>query len=767
VILSGFFAALQISASTAAIAGTVRDDTAEQVLAGVQITEGGLLSATTDSLGHYTISGLAAGAHQLRFSYPGYTPLELRVVLADSSSSTTVDVQLAAVPVHLPTLQTVATSATDSAVGENAELGRLSLREDWLDRRPVGEGDADRALADAAGVEGAGEGSPGIHVRGGATSDNLVLLDGIPLLSAMHYSGSSSAVAPEAIGAAQLHTGVSSARFGDHLAGVVELETREPGSAPLEARGSLAPENVRQVLRSYLPGLRTGILLGARTTYRSALAGESSGESPNGYQDLLGVSTTQIGGGRLRFVSFLSGNRLAFPSSGDRAQGGTETGDAHPDEGDAAGVPRNLLSWNGHSQGVNWQRTSASGTRLETSAWWAGSSADVRWLSSTGPDQVQSRLSQIGLSGLVTWPSATGSSSAGVSLVRSSTRYTVTPLGGTFSAADPSLSLSAAPAIGSVFAEQVWRPAPPLLLSAGLRVSTDFGDWTGLEPRVSAMLRLDNNTRVGVGMGRSHQVVQSAANDASALGDLIGLDLPVAAHAGTLPVAAADQVETFVGRRLAQGLELAFTGYARRSSGVLLGAVSARGLFPADSIVVGQGYASGITGELDLERGPVWGYAGITLGRDVRRAGSTAYDASYGQGGALSLELGYRFHQDTRLLLRFRASARAPTTIVSSGFEWQPLQSLGDPGELSGTPENLPGPINGARLPGYARLDLGIRRSWRIPGLGSTALLTTGISVTNLQDRENVLALVGRADGSVGIVRAAPRSLALEVGWQF
>jgi hypothetical protein len=163
----------------------------------------------------------------------------------------------------------------------------------------------------------------------------------------------------------------------------------------------------------------------------------------------------------------------------------------------------------------------------------------------------------------------------------------------------------------------------------------------------------------------------------------------------------------------------------------------------------------------------VWGYAGITLGRDVRRAGSSEYDASYGQGGALSLELGYRFHQDTRLLLRFRASARAPTTIVSSGFEWQPLQSLGDPGELSGTPENLPGPINGARLPGYARLDLGIRRSWRIPGLGSTALLTTGISVTNLLDRENVLALVAGADGSVGIVRAVPRSLALEVGWQF
>jgi len=46
----------------------------------------GPLGTTTDSLGHYTISGLAAGAHQLRFSYPGYTPLELRVVLADSSS---------------------------------------------------------------------------------------------------------------------------------------------------------------------------------------------------------------------------------------------------------------------------------------------------------------------------------------------------------------------------------------------------------------------------------------------------------------------------------------------------------------------------------------------------------------------------------------------------------------------------------------------------------------------------------------------------------
>ena len=178
-------------------------------------------------------------------------------------------------------------------------------------------------------MRSSGENVASLHVRGGGSSENLVLLDGIPLFSAVHYSGASSAVNPDAIAGADLHTGVSSARFGEHLAGVLELASREPGPTPFDARGSLGSQDVRQTLSGYLPGIRTGVVVGARSTYRDALMGDGYQGRRNGYQDLLAVSTTQAGGGRLRVLSFLANNRFDFPSVSDVGDGG-DSGDRSP-----------------------------------------------------------------------------------------------------------------------------------------------------------------------------------------------------------------------------------------------------------------------------------------------------------------------------------------------------------------------------------------------------------------------------------------------------
>ncbi len=764
-LLSALLIIMQALPPAAVITGTVRDDTAEQALAGVTVEEDGRLAAVTDSLGHYVISGLAAGTHHLRFASPSHRALELNVVLADSSSRTTVDVQLAAVPVRLPTLQAIADSSAPPPAEQVAEIGRVKLEPDWADRRMAGEVDADRAFAGLPGVEGAGENVAGLHVRGGATSENLVLLDGIPLYSAVHYSSASSAVSPEAIGGAELHTGVSSARYGEHLAGVLELETPDPPAVPLTARGSLGSSDLRQMFHGYVPAIGTGVLLSGRTTYRDALGGEERGRQGNGYQDLLGVATSRLAGGQLRVLSFLADNRLDFPAISDYGHGRSDEG-ASEEGGADSGIPLNAISWTSHSQGLSWNRTDPRGNRLETAAWWAGSSADIRWFSSSGGDRLRSDLSELGLSARAAWPRSDGGVGLGLSLTRPSTRYTITSALSD-SAAAASLALSAAPTVASVFAERVWEPSRGVSVSLGLRASTDFAGWAGLEPRLTAMVRPDAATRFGIGVGRSHQTVQSAANDASALGNLLAFDLPVAAGSGSLPVARADQLEALAARRVAPGIEVSITGYLRWTSGLALSAASTRGLFPIDSIAVGQGSASGVTGTLALDRGRVSGRTSVTIGSDIRTAGATRYNASYGRGSSLSLDLGYRFMEDTRLLLRFRGGGPQPSSIIGPGFEWRPTQSFGEQGEIAGTPENLGGAVNGARLPRYARLDLGVRRAWRIPQLGGGTRLTTSVSVTNLLGRENILGLVARPDGSVGAIAGSPRALAVEVGWQF
>jgi hypothetical protein len=314
-----------------------------------------------------------------------------------------------------------------------------------------------------------------------------------------------------------------------------------------------------------------------------------------------------------------------------------------------------------------------------------------------------------------------------------------------------------------VFGEHQWRPASPVLVSAGLRASSDFARWAALEPRLSAVVEPDARTRLGVAIGRSHQVLQSVVNDESALGLLLGFDLPVAAGAGRLPVARADQLEAFAGRQLGRGLDLGLTAYLRHTDGLALGAASTRDFFPGDSVVIGRGEASGVTGTLTLARGAFSGRASVTVARDVRSAGPIRYDAGYGNGTSLGVDLGYRFLRDTRLQLRFRGGAHEPASIVEPGFDYQPIQE----GELAGTPINLPGDINSARLPGYARVDLGVRRDWHLPGVGRGSVLTTALSLTNALDRANILGLVARPDGGLRTIRGVPRNLQFEVGWRF
>jgi hypothetical protein len=751
VVLLQAAAAAPPPAPAGAVSGTVRDGTAQRPLAGVAVTESGRFAGLTDSAGGYRLDSLLPGPHQLRFVRDGYDTLAVGVLLPDSGA-TRVDVELVPLPIHLATLQVVATPAPspDGRPAVDAELGRVRLDGDWLSGRMAGEGDVLLALADAPGMQARGERGAGLHVRGGASSENLVLLDGIPVFSAVHYAGSASAVNPDAVAAAELHPGVSSARFGEHLAGVVELQTRDAGPDPFAARGAFGSGEVRQSVAGYIPALRTGISVGGRTTYRNALVGEgydNDATDGSGYRDLLAVATSDVAGGRLRVLSFLSSNSLAFPAFRDTATYGTG-------HGAYASVARNDVAWTSWSEGLTWNRSNTR-VKLETAAWLAGSSADVAWRGAEGPERLRSTLAELGLSGRIAWPAAGGGTSLGASLLRPSTRYAVTGAG--------DLALTAAPAVGSVFAEHQWRPASPLLISAGLRASTDFAGWAGLEPRVSGVVEPDAHTRLGLALGRSHQVLQSVVNDESALGLLLGFDLPVAAGAGTLPVARADQLEAFAGRGLGRGFDLTLTAYLRRTEGLALGAASTRDFFPGDSVVIGRGEASGLTGALSLNGGRLSGRAAVTFARDVRTAGRTRYDAGYGNGTSIGVDLGYRFLRDTRFQLRFRGGADEPASVVEPGFEYQ---LVGD-GDLAGTPINLPGDINSARLPTYARLDLGFRRDWRLPLMGRGDALTTALSLTNVLDRTNILGLVAQSDGGLRAIRGVGRNVQLEVGWRF
>ena len=120
----------------------------------------------------------------------------------------------------------------------------------------------------------------------------------------------------------------------------------------------------------------------------------------------------------------------------------------------------------------------------------------------------------------------------------------------------------------------------------------------------------------------------------------------------------------------------------------------------------------------------------------------------------------------TILGLAFQAGDGQPTSLVRE-VGWRPYDPLGG-GEFLGTPDNLDAGINQRRLPGVARLDIGVSRRWWLPAELGRGQLTTSIAVENVLNRRNPLALT--ASGAAGVPQtlfARPRTLRLELGWRF
>jgi hypothetical protein len=153
----------------------------------------------------------------------------------------------------------------------------------------------------------------------------------------------------------------------------------------------------------------------------------------------------------------------------------------------------------------------------------------------------------------------------------------------------------------------------------------------------------------------------------------------------------------------------------------------------------------------------------------VRRSGGgLAYHPRFERRRALALEAVVRIFRGTSLTSDFQLAAGQPASPLDGGFDWEIFDQLTGEVEFRGTPRRVEGALNGERLPPYARLDLGVRREWRVEGGGPDGDITTYLEVQNVLDHENVL---GRQVGSAGALPRPlvlmPRSLLFGVEWRF
>ena len=217
--------------------GFVIDSTSREALAfGNVYVEELKTGASTDFRGYFLVNSLPAGRELTAVvSYVGYqTKIIHFSVRKDEITDTTVE--LVPSSIQLQAVEKIGKRIYE----ENATdigLQKITLRE--LEMLPKGvETDVFRALQYLPGVQSTGDVSAKYYVRGGASDQNLILLNGITIYNPFHAMGLFSVIDPEIINGIKFYKGGFTSEYGGRLSSVLDIQTKDGNKSVYSTKAS-------------------------------------------------------------------------------------------------------------------------------------------------------------------------------------------------------------------------------------------------------------------------------------------------------------------------------------------------------------------------------------------------------------------------------------------------------------------------------------------------------------------------------------------------
>ena len=210
--------------SAGSVSGVVRaaNDSAPTI-AGARISaDGNRLVVIADAHGAYRLRGLGSGWHVITAAAIGYRPQSRDSVLVREGQDTPLDFRLTPDPVGLAPLEVVSTRV-DSLLDPLAPADRQRVTGEELRRLPVTN--VDEAIALSAGAVGQ-------SYRGGRLGQQAVVIDGLGVKNQIDASNGPTGLRmpPDMLEEASLVTNGISARYGQAVSALVQLDTRDGSS---------------------------------------------------------------------------------------------------------------------------------------------------------------------------------------------------------------------------------------------------------------------------------------------------------------------------------------------------------------------------------------------------------------------------------------------------------------------------------------------------------------------------------------------------------
>ncbi|MGA9121517.1 MAG: TonB-dependent receptor [Bacteroidota bacterium] len=216
-----------------AISGRVIDSRTLEGIPNVHVTvrESSAFGATTDLNGAFTVKSLTVGTYSLTVSAVGFLPQVVTNVVTTTGRASPVLIKLEETAIEMEGVTTEARYFTRAEVMSPISANVFERSE--ILRLPGSIQDVQRVVQNLPGVASSNDNINELIVRGGASYENLTILDGMEIPSINHYANQFNSAGPinmvnaDMIQDCQFSAGGYPVQFGDKSSSVMNLTVRE------------------------------------------------------------------------------------------------------------------------------------------------------------------------------------------------------------------------------------------------------------------------------------------------------------------------------------------------------------------------------------------------------------------------------------------------------------------------------------------------------------------------------------------------------------
>ncbi|WP_035483713.1 TonB-dependent receptor [Gaetbulibacter saemankumensis] len=262
------------------VSGSVKDfANGESVFGASVYLENTSAGAVTNAYGFYSLTA-PEGTYNLVVSYLGYNTVKVEIKL---NKNLNLSFELEEDTTSLDEVVITAEESEKSNI-RDPQMSVALIKTSTIKQMPavLGEVDLVKSIQLLPGVTNNGEGSNGFNVRGGATDQNLVLLDEAIIFNESHLFGFFSVFNADVVKDMKLYKGNIPSNFGGRVSSVLDIRQKDGNSKEFHLNGGIGLISSRLAAEGPMIKDKGSFIVAGRSSYAHLFL-QLSGEENTAY----------------------------------------------------------------------------------------------------------------------------------------------------------------------------------------------------------------------------------------------------------------------------------------------------------------------------------------------------------------------------------------------------------------------------------------------------------------------------------------------------